>query len=110
MREWHYAFIRNNAEMARHVARFLEAHFDYDVTVSGGRIFSVQDDDGDYVVHREDHDQDQDCLECFLDNAYGDVINALDRKFAKVNGRIGKETKLKFPKYQPTKGEQHGTV
>jgi hypothetical protein len=103
---WHNAFFAGNAAIAREIAIHLEQEFGYEVVVSGGRIHSVESDEGDYICHRDDYDDDQENLEQFVDCISSDVYMSLDVNFGKKGGGskkkliIGAKTIMPFPKLQ----------
>lgn len=98
---WHNAFIAGNGPIAREVAIYLEQQYSWDIVVSGGRIYSVMDRDGDYICHRDDYDDDEEMLEQFIDNISNNVFTRLNDAFPrKVKSTVGHMTIMPFPKLQ----------
>lgn len=98
---WHNAFFAGNAATAREVAIFLEQQIGWDVVVSGGRIYSVEDENGDYICHRDDYDSDEDTLEQFVDQISSSLYERLSNAFPrKAKSTVGAKTIMPFPKLQ----------
>lgn len=96
---WTDAFYPEHNAIAREFAQCLYDYADWEVTIQRGRVYSVMDEDGDYIAHRDDYDSDDEMLEMFVDNISSSMYEYLNNKFPlKPKSKVGAKTIMPFPK------------